>query len=154
MGTGHIKFDQCLHVKSYTGIAMRRHSKRKRNELFVNPLQYQNLILSLGSKVQYVNVNMDDCNVGFSGVRIYGPAGECTVISDMNCIPGYGYALEMRTWECATLGKLVNLFRGDGLDMIRSSTNDSLQFRCFSYGNLACYAPGFNGVCYFGNGGI
>jgi len=116
---------------------------------FVNSLIYQNLIISLGSKVQYVNVKAGDIDVGFEGVQIHYPGGRVTVLADQNCPDNYGYALEMRTWEMASLGKAVNLFKGDGLDVLRSATNDSLQFRCYSYSNLACYAPGFNGVIQF-----
>lgn len=114
--------------------------------VFLNPLQMQNLIISLGSKVQYVNVNAKDADVGFKGVQIYGAGVDCTVLTDMNVPNGYGWAVQSDTWEFASLGNLVNLFDGDGLELIRSQQNDSLQFRCYSYSEMGCYAPGYNGV--------
>lgn len=114
--------------------------------VFMNHLDYQNLIISLGSKVQYVVANPRDADVGFEGVRISGPAGTVTCLADMNFPVGYAYGLQMNTWELASLGKAVNLFRGDGLDLIRGSSADSLDFRCYSYAELGCYAPGWNGV--------
>jgi len=114
--------------------------------IFLNHLDYQNLVIALGSKVQYVDVGAKDADVGFKGVLIYGPGVEVTCLPDMNAPVGYANILQMNTWELASLGKAVNLFKGDGLDVLRSSTADQLDFRCFSYSQLGCYAPGWNAV--------
>lgn len=75
-----------------------------------------------------------------------GPNGPMKVIPDQNCPAGYAFLLQMDTWKLKSLGEAVRLFDGDGLTMIRDPNGDNLLIRCFSYAQLSCRAPGWNGV--------
>ena len=113
---------------------------------FMNYKDYANLQNSLGSKVMYVDVKAGyEGAIAFRGIAINGPRGVIKCIPDQNTPVGYAYMLTMKSWKLASLKKAVNLFDGDGLKLLRSPSSDSLQIRTFSYSQLGCNAPGFNG---------
>ncbi len=118
---------------------------------FMNPMDVAQLVKILGSKVQRVQVSSDVteggkvmAQIGFNAIEVYGSNGTVKVISDRNCPKGRAFLLNMSTWKLASLGQAVNLFEGDGLKMLRSSTSDSLDLQAYFYGNMGCTAPGFN----------
>lgn len=112
---------------------------------FMNFADWSNLVKALGSKVQYTTVKAgQDGMIGFQGIMVNGPRGTVTVVPDVSCQKGEVFIVQMNTWQLASLKKVVNLFDTDGLRMLRSSSADSLQIRCFSYAQLGCTAPGYN----------
>lgn len=112
---------------------------------FMNFADYSNLSKALGSKVQYDQVKAGaDGVINFTALMINGPRGVIKCLPDVNCPKGSVFLLQMNTWQLASLKKAVNLFDTDGLRMLRSSSADSLQIRCFSYAQLGCSAPGYN----------
>lgn len=112
---------------------------------FMNFADWSNLVKALGSKVQYTTVKAgQDGAIGFQGIMVNGPRGTVTVVPDVSCQKGEVFIVQMNTWQLASLKKVVNLFDTDGLRMLRSSSADSLQIRCFSYAQLGCTAPGYN----------
>ena len=115
---------------------------------FMSYEDYRKLVKALGSKVQYVDINVSEAevNVGFSGISINGANGVIKVVPDQNCPAGSAFLLQMDTWKLKSLGEVVRLFDGDGLNMIRDASSDALSIRCFSYANLSCRAPGWNAV--------
>lgn len=114
--------------------------------VFVSFKDWRNLVKALGSKVQYVDVNVDeaDVKVGFTGLSLNGANGVIKVVPDQNCPAGTAFILQMDTWKLKSLGEAVRLFNADGLTMIRDASSDSLLVRCFSYAQMSCRAPGFN----------
>jgi hypothetical protein len=112
---------------------------------FMNFADWANLAKALGSKVQYDQVKAGaDGAIGFTALMINGPRGVIKALPDVNCPKGSVFLLQLNTWQLASLKKAVNLFDTDGLRMLRSSSADSLQIRCFSYSQLGCSAPGYN----------
>lgn len=107
---------------------------------------YLALELSLGSRVQYNNVSSTVANIGFTGIKIAGPKKPITVIPDVNCPNDRFYMLTPSTWTLRSLGKAPKLFNGDGLEYVRLTDADSVEVRCYYYAQLACSAPGYNGV--------
>ncbi len=118
---------------------------------FVSYKDFANLVKAVGSKqqfIQYTDVKVEEPNVtvGFSALMLSGPNGPMKVIPDQNCPAGSAFLLQMDTWKLKSLGEAVRLFDGDGLTMIRDPNGDNLLIRCFSYAQLSCRAPGWNGV--------
>jgi hypothetical protein len=118
---------------------------------FVSYKDFRNLVKGLGSKqqfVQYVDARVEEpeVNIGFSALMLNGPNGPMKVIPDQNCPAGSAFLLQIDTWKLKSLGEAVRLFDGDGLTMIRDPNGDNLLIRCFSYAQLSCRAPGWNGV--------
>ena len=115
------------------------------DHVFMNFADWSNLVKALGSKVMYIDVKAGyEGALGFTGIVVNGPRGAVKVIPDVNCPKGDAYIVQLNTWQLASLKKAVNLFDTDGLRMLRSSSADSLQIRCFSYAQLGCSAPGYN----------
>lgn len=113
--------------------------------VFMSYSDYANLAKAIGTRVQYVDVKAGtDGAISFQGLSINGPTGVVKCIPDVNCQKGRCWILTMNTWKLYSLKKIVNLFDTDGLRMLRSGTNDSLQIRCFQYAQLGCSAPGYN----------
>lgn len=113
---------------------------------FLSFEKYAELEKSLGSKVQYVDLKLENAYVAFRGVIINGPRGSIKCIPDANCPSDRAYMLQLSTWQLMSLGKAVRVIDTDGLSMLRQATADGVEVRYGSYLNLACRAPGFNGV--------
>ena len=118
---------------------------------FVSYEDFRKLVKAVGSKqqvIQYSDVKVDEpgVTVGFNSLQVAGPNGIIKVIPDQNCPAGKAFLLQMDTWKLKSLGEAVRLFDGDGLQMIRDASSDSLLVRCFSYAQMSCRAPGWNCV--------
>ena len=115
---------------------------------FMNFTSYAALMKSLGSKVQYVQVQHDTAEVSFSGVQIHAPYGPITVIPDRSCPAKTAYLLQMDTLKFRSLGKAPHIltYGAEGLDALRVGTADSVEIRWGYYGNMICNAPCFNAV--------
>ena len=105
---------------------------------------YSQLEKALGSKVQYDKVSASDAAVGFSSMKVHGPAGTVDVIPDVNCQPDVAWGLQLDTWSLNSLGAAPQILDLDGSNMLRESTADAYEVRCGFYGNVACSAPGWN----------
>lgn len=112
---------------------------------FVNYEKFADLEKSLGSKVQYVDLQVS-ADIGFRGIMIHGPRGPIRVVADQNCPGGLGFMLQMNTWKLYSLGKAPMILDSDGLKMLRESSADAVEVRVGYYAQLGCRAPGFSGV--------
>jgi len=114
--------------------------------IFLNPTDWMQLVVSLGSKLVIQKVHArDTADISFDAVVIAGPKGMVKVLSDPNCPKGIAYVLQMDTWCLWTLGP-VGFLDEDGLRMLRGATSDDYTWRMGYYGNLVCDAPGWNAV--------
>ncbi len=111
---------------------------------FMNFKQYAKLLKSLGSKVQFVDLDVNGV-VGFRGVMIHGAAGAIKVVPDRTIADQAAYMLQLDSWKLASLGPAVQLLDRD-VNMLRQATADAYEVRVGSYANLVCQAPGWNGV--------
>jgi len=113
--------------------------------VFMNPMNYSELIKSLGSKVVYDVVQSSDvAEVFFDSVRVYTPSGQVSVVADPNCPSGTAYLLQMDTWKLYSLGMAPKILMTDGLRFLRTVDQDSVTVRCGYYLQLGCSAPGWN----------
>ncbi len=111
----------------------------------LNPIDYGNLVVALGSKVVYDKVkSSDEADIGFESVKLMGPKGPISIVSDLNCPSGAGWMLTSKVWSFETLKGAPRILNLDGNDMRASATADSYIFRIGYYGNLICEAPGWN----------
>lgn len=104
--------------------------------------QYGKLVKSLGSKVQYVDLNVG--SVGFRALELHGPRGTLKVVADMNCPTSVAYLLEMKSWKLCSAGKAIGAIEQDGQMWLRRPTADGVECRYAFRGNLSCNAPGHN----------
>lgn len=114
--------------------------------VIMNPLDYANLVVALGSKVIIQDEKLPDAQVGFRALKIQGPKQPMDVVCDINCPTGFFYMLTMKTWQFKSLLGAPRILNADGLTMARDATTDSYILRVGYYGNLICDAPGWNAV--------
>lgn len=114
--------------------------------VIMNPLDYANLVVALGSKVIIQDEQLPDATVGFRTLKIQGPKRPMDVVCDVNCPTGQFYMLTMSTWRFKTLLGAPRILNADGLTMARDASTDSYILRIGYYGNLLCDAPGWNAV--------
>lgn len=108
-----------------------------------NPKNYGDLIKSLGSKVSYIDVKTGD--VGFRALEVHLPTGTVKIVPDRDCPVNVGWMLQADTWKFHSLGKApMRLPTAEGEGRVTASADDGIEFRIGWYGNLACYAPGWN----------
>jgi hypothetical protein len=104
---------------------------------------WKGLVKSLGTKVQYIDVQVTP-KVGFRGVEIVCGKQSVKVIPDKNCPAGKIYGLSLQYWKLGSIGKLPRPIDTDGLKMLRMSDDDGVECRYGYYGNMWCRAPGWN----------
>lgn len=117
----------------------------KVDHVFMSFEKYADLIKSLGSKVQYVDVMAKDAGIGFQGVKVNVGKSIATVIPDRNCPADRMFMLQLDTWKLASLEGMPMILDMDGLKTLRVSNEDSLELRVGYYANVICECPGFNG---------
>ena len=113
--------------------------------ILLHPQRYKRLCDELGAKRQYVDIKTD-AGVSFKGILVEGQGGQARVVSDPCCQLDVGWALSMDTWTFNTLGDPFSILDDDGKGIwLRESSDDAMQARIATFGNLYCDAPAYNG---------
>ena len=111
---------------------------------FMAPIQVKQFALELDTKV--VRDPGGKGRTGFRGIVVDTVAGPIEVIGDPACPENRMFLLDMSTWCLHHLEPLPHLVKDDGLARTRVSDADQVEFRYRLWFNLACTAPGRNGV--------
>jgi hypothetical protein len=115
------------------------------DEGYLNPLDYSQLVKSLGAKVVYDRAeSFDEPDIGFKAVMLDGPEGPIKILSDLNVQKGKFALLTMDTWSFESAGEAPGILEEDGNMILRSANLDQYEVRIGYYGNLMCEAPGLN----------
>jgi len=115
----------------------------KLSHFFVNYNRYGILEKSLGSKVQYIDVNTK-VGIAFRGIVLNTPKGPVTVMADTDCQDTVAWGIQMDIWKLYSLGLAPKLLNQDGNKWLRESDADSIELRAGYYAQLGCRAPGWN----------
>jgi len=121
----------------------------KPSHLFMNPLDWAQLVKALSTKAMYPREKVspnEEPDVGFEAIEVYGSKGPIKVIADLNCPKGYGYMLQLDTWHLESLGEAPMILDEDGLIILRNPTADAYDVRVGYYAQVSCEAPIWNGV--------
>lgn len=106
--------------------------------------RHQELVNSLGSKVQYVEHKVG--TIGFKTLIVEGPKGAIKCVADSHCPNNRIYVLTSSTWELHSAKAVPHIVQGDGLRIMRAADQMSYEVRVAAYCQMATRAPGFNGV--------
>jgi hypothetical protein len=113
----------------------------------MNPRAGLELAEQVGAKIDRVNTEGSKQKIDFPGFTLYNfVTGPIDIMFDIGCPPNRAYMLQKDTWWLAHLGPVPHLVRDDGSDSMRGTTTDTIEVRCRYYAELACRAPGYNGV--------
>jgi hypothetical protein len=115
------------------------------DKCFLHPTNFTNLVNDLGTKVEYSGAG-GSATWGWGRIYMETSAGRLEVISDPDCLSTRGYVLQMDSWELASLNDFIRIDEMDGLRVLRQASDDGIEVRGKSYGQLVCRAPGKNGV--------
>lgn len=106
---------------------------------------YTALIISLGSKVQYIDEKIGE--IGFRGVQVNGANTVMSIFPDRNCPDGLIYCLEMDSWVLRSQNEAPHILKYmDEIEILRVPGVDAAELRVGMYGNMYCMRPGHNGV--------
>lgn len=104
--------------------------------------KYAQLLKSQTAKV--IIVEEVAPNISFDGLQVLTPSGTVSVFPDRNCPPNRIYGLNMKTWEYTHVGDPVAVWDLDGNTWLRQTSDDGMEIRFFSFGNLVCRVPASN----------
>ncbi len=106
---------------------------------------YTAFIISLGSKVQYIDEKIGD--IGFRGVQVNGANTVMNIFPDRNCPDGLIYMLTMDDWVLRSQNEAPHILKYmDEIEILRVPGVDQAELRVGLYGNLYCKKPGHSGV--------
>ena len=109
---------------------------------FMGYSKFAQLLKSQSAKVVIEEqVNPD---VSFEGVEVLTSSGKVAVIPDRNCPPDKIFGLNLGTWDYIHLGDPIQIFNYDGNTWLRQPSDDGMEIRFFSLGNLVCRQPAAN----------
>lgn len=111
----------------------------------MNPRAGLQLAAELDTKVERMAGGVG--KQGFTGFELINfMVPGIKVMFDYTCPPDRAYMLQLDTWKIHHLGGLPHIAQDDGQMLHQSTTFDGVE--CYSryYAELACRAPGFNGV--------
>lgn len=111
----------------------------------VSPRQFTKISKRLNAKVDYDGAG-GDAKYGFMTFGVATSAGVIPVYADSDCPEDRGYLLSMDTWRIKHLKELPHVVATDGLTSLRRPGLDQQEVRARYYAQVACYAPGENGV--------
>jgi hypothetical protein len=115
------------------------------SHIIVNPERWQALADSMESR----GTRPLDGKVGtisYSKLQVAMGGKNVEIISDRYCPLTKCYALKMDTWKLRSYGPVPDVFNGDGLQMLRKSTDDVYEYRLLAFPVLSTNAPSYNGV--------
>lgn len=106
---------------------------------------YTSLIVSLGSKVQYINESIGD--IGFRGVMVNGANTVMNVFPDRSCPDGFIFALEIDDWTLRSQNEAPHILKYmDEIEILRVPGVDSAELRIGAYMNMYPKHPGHHGT--------
>lgn len=109
---------------------------------FMGYSKFAQLLKSQSAKVVIEEqVNPD---VSFEGIEVLTSSGRVAVVPDRNCPPDRIIGLNLGTWDYIHLGDPIQIFNLDGNTWLRQPSDDGMEIRFFSLGNLVCRQPSAN----------
>lgn len=121
---------------------VKKQSSMGLTHFFMGYSKFAQLLKSQSAKVMIEEqVNPD---VSFEGVEVLTSSGRVAVIPDRNCPPDHIFGLNLGTWDYIHLGDPVQVFNYDGNTWLRQPSDDGMEIRFFSLGNLVCRQPAAN----------
>lgn len=105
--------------------------------------KFAQLIKSQSAKVEIVREEITP-QVGFDGIEVMTPSGKVMCIPDRNCPANRIYGLNLDTWRYTHVGDPVQVWNYDGNTWLRQASDDGMELRVFSFGNLVCRNPAAN----------
>jgi hypothetical protein len=113
---------------------------------FISPTKMRQLVIELGAKKEYVEMNALGpkeivANVGFRGVVIQGDQSAIRMVSANKCPRDDVFLLEQSEWKLVSIGPAVRLIDDDSNKMLRQASADGFEVRIKTRSQVACKNP-------------
>ncbi len=120
--------------------------------LTMHPLDWTNLAIAMGTRVQYSNIESFDMpQLGFDTIKVVGPTGKVDILCDPNETPNVCRALHLDTWTLYSIGGIPKMLDNDGMQVLRNQSSDGVEAQLVYRAALGCDAPGHNGRFIIGS---
>ena len=116
---------------------------------FMHPVLMGLLLQDLQNKSIYTPGRdmMEGTDISFEKISLRTSFGTVDIYSDIWMDTDKIYMLDWDKWYFANMN-LATMFTSDGMELLRTYDEDSVEYRIRTYGQLACRGVGFNGVAY------
>ena len=144
---GGVRFDASgMSIEEALVKGLARHSREGAmpDFAFINSGNMGDLLLELGSKVNYVDVRSMHADIGFRGVQVHAGKRTITVLADDNVPAGNIAVIQRNTWCLESLKKPIRILDLDGNKFLRENDSDGYELRVGGYKQVSCNAPAFN----------
>jgi hypothetical protein len=121
-----------------------RFKAKKPTAVFMHPEDFDTLDTAMGARGQR-DLSEDEAKFGYSSIAVTTTGGKVPIFPDRHCPVGTAFALRLENWWLFSMGELLRVQNGDGLQMLRRASSTDYEFRLISYPGLACNAPKNNG---------
>jgi len=108
--------------------------------MFMNPEDFQILETLMGAR-GVRPLEDDSTKFGYMKIDVLTSAGRIPIYADRHCPFGTAFAFRMQNHWISSMGELLHVQNGDGLQMLRGSTRTDYEFRLISYPLYANNAP-------------
>lgn len=117
--------------------------------IITNPVSYRAVVKEMMSKREYVTIE-GPTGIGYKAIVIDGDNGPIPLMSDRNCPPNVGFALDDTQIEMISYDKAPGLLvDADGNDYLRLQNADGLELRIGAYWNTGMKKPSSSGAIGF-----
>lgn len=125
---------------------MNQNNRGSAKQLFLNPLRWEDLALSLEDRVVMTKTPAADVGklklgIDYDGIEITGAGGKITVYSDPDAPINVGRMVDLSKWKYATVGKLAEWVIGPEGEWRVENDADEYELRLVSDGNIYCEEP-------------
>lgn len=107
---------------------------------FVPPSFFLRLTQSMGSKVEFDRVKIDE-RIGYRTVVVTGPTNDIRIVPDAACPADRMFGVWLDDLEFFSCGETIRLIDDDGNSMLRMANGDVYEARFSCDGNLAVQNP-------------
>lgn len=118
--------------------------------VFLNDIDYGQLVTSLGTKVQYMTEQaFKNAQIAFQGITLATPVGMLKLVLDPFVPQGSCWMVDMSTWEFASVGQYPYNKMQDNPVWPIEPGEDAYRYRLLGRGLMWCNKPFANGVATF-----
>jgi len=116
------------------------------SDIVLNPEKWQDLANILESRGQRP-LDGKVGTINFSKIQIAMGGKMVNIWADRFCPTTDAYALSLKNWKFRSYGPMLDVLKGDGLEMLRLATADTYEHRLVSFPVLSTNAPSYSGRC-------
>lgn len=138
--TGYLPED----AAGYVATLLNATAGKRATHCALNPLVFHGVARRANAKREYLKGNGAD--IGFEAITVWTSAGPIKMYADPDCPMNRGRVLTLKDWKWRHLDGWIHTIQKDGLFSLRLATDDGIEIRHKSAGEVRCDDPAGQGV--------